>query len=180
MNSTIVRIGKGLIVHLLFVAIAIGIVWLMVSTFDDASQSLRDQFTDAADNGESVMSYLADARGNLIEWAVASLASCWLISAMFVSMAGRQAPRGYEDSTAMKSLWWGLFVAMIIACGGLLWFQVIATDVVLNVESGSLWVCLIAVALLVLLGYFIATAWGVKLTMKRSVPLSGLIPDGGN
>lgn len=180
MSSAIVRIGKGLIVHMLLAVIAIGIIWLMVNSFDDASQSLRDQFADAADDGESVLSYVADARGKLIEWAVAAMAVGWLLASLFVSIADRREVRGYEDSDSMKSHWWGLGVSMVLAGIGLLWFQVIATDVMLNVESGSLWISVAAVAFLALLSFFIATAWCVKLTMKRSVPLSGLIPDSWN
>lgn len=180
MNGLPVRIGKGLIVHIVFAALSVGLIWMLLNSFDDASQSLRDQFADAADNGESVLAYLADARGRLIEWAVSVLAVGWILSALFVSVACRFAPSGYEQSTAKASLWWGLGIAMVIAGSTMFWFMIVNAQVLLNVDAGNIWLIVATVALLALIGFFLATAIGVKLAMKRSVPLSGIIPDSWN
>ena len=181
MGDTVMRIGKSLFVHILIAVILIGTIWWMTSSFEDASQLLRDQYKDAADDGATVLGYVDQARGSLIEWCGISCVISFLFSSLFISLANNKHPRGYEEGGRMAPMWAGLFVATIAGVG-ILWWQYASFEAVGQwLVSANYLICVAATVAGILIAYFLATAVGVKLTMKRSVPLAELvIPDGWN
>ncbi len=172
MAETIIRCGKALVIHALVLALALLLVWLLTSHYTDANDSVRSQYSDP----QSVASLLDIARGQLFSWSCACSGIGFLAACLFIGVAQRRHPASPAEGGSQLWLWVLLFLALLLFTA-ISWYPAVySAGAGASLTPGSYLLAVITVGAGALLGYFLATALTVTLTMKPSVPLAGLLP----
>ena len=99
----------------------------------------------------------------------------FLCSVLFLGLAQRTMPSTPAESRAKKGLWTALMVLVLLIAIIWWWFAVGSPEASYALLFGNYAMILTATFLLVLLGYFLSTAFFVKSTMVPSVPLAPLL-----
>jgi len=167
------RIVKSFFVNLLFLALAVGLVFLMVR---GAAGVLTDDFMDRYVSSTRRLSEVAGARGQLLLWTLAAFGSAWLVSSLFLVSAERASPQNRDQGAARIGLWTMLLVALGVMLAITAWFILFDSPRVANLAPNVFSLVFIGGILLVLLAYYFATGLAVKRTMRPSVPLGEALP----
>ncbi len=171
LSETIVRIGKSLAIHLPIAAIVMGLIYWLTSNFTDASEDLRANY-----DPQAVMDTLQLVRSSLWEWLVIALIVSFLCSALFIAAAQRRHPRNPSEGASRKAMWVALMLAMLVATGVLWWLYVSQAEVQVQLMGGNYSGAVTLVGIGTMLAYYLSTALAVTVTMKPSVPASGVLP----
>lgn len=162
-------------IHLVFGLMAFGLVFLFTSDFSNASEAVLLETQNASDPNLAVLDYLAVAREQLASWIWPAIGVSFLCSVLFLGLAQRTMPSTPAESRAKKGLWTALMVLVLLIAIIWWWFAVGSPEASYALLFGNYAMILTATFLLVLLGYFLSTAFFVKSTMVPSVPLAPLL-----
>lgn len=179
-GAFVVRAGKSLFLHLLVLAILLGVGAWSATGYEAASEQLKAQFQSAPDPVVAVVSVLDQLRLRLWLWSATAVGIAWLASCIFIGLAQGDEPRRDAESRARTGLWFMLLVVVIFAAALSWWLQASLADVGVLLTSFGYGLTIFACFLLTILGFWAATGMFVKSTMRLSVPLSGLLPRVGN
>ena len=156
-------------IHLVFGLMAFGLVFLFTSDFSNASEAVLLETQNASDPN------LAVAREQLASWIWPAIGVSFLCSVLFLGLAQRTMPSTPAESRAKKGLWTALMVLVLLIAIIWWWFAVGSPEASYALLFGNYAMILTTTFLLVLLGYFMSTAFFVKSTMVPSVPLAPLL-----
>lgn len=167
--DTAVRMGKSLAVHIVFGLLICLLAFLLLGSFDAASDLLREQYEEP-----EVLRLLADARARFVGWATASLAMSWVFSSAFLWIANlrRRGVRHGVDERKVLPWWIALFVVAIGTTALQWWRMVSQTDVAAMLASADYLLLVTTVTIGQPLAFWAATGLAVALTLKPSVPLA--------
>jgi hypothetical protein len=162
-------------IHLIFGLLAFGLVFLFTSEFGNASEEVVLQTQNASDPNLAVLDSLAYAREQLASWIWPAIGVSFLSAVLFLGLAQRTMPSTPSEARGRKGLWTGLMVGLVLFSAIWWWFAVASTDASFALLFGNYALILLTTFLLVILGYFLSTAFFVKSTMVPSVPLAPLL-----
>jgi hypothetical protein len=174
MNTTLVRIFWSLVIHAVFLAVAVALILFIGGGEDAIADSVRARYADRPDQLDAVRS---DAVWHLIQWAIYALSIGWLFSSLWLAIAERQMPTKPAEGAKKKGLWVLCLLADLAALAATGWVIVFKVSVQLDLAAGALTGGMMIVGVGTLLAYFLATGMCVKATMTPSVPFCGILPN---
>lgn len=173
--DTVIRAGKSLAVHIVFGLLLYALAVLLLSDFDSASQSLREQYEEA-----EVMQLLAASRTTIVAWYASSLALSWVFSAIFLWVANyRQSAVRHRSNERLAMPVWVVMFVLSIAATALLWFRMVSlADVATMLLDGDYLLLVSLGELGQALAMWAGSGLAVTLALKPSVPLAEtLLPE---
>ena len=162
-------------IHLVFGLLALGLVFLFTSDYSNASEAVLLDTQGNDDPNRAVLEYLAVSRAQLVGWIWPAMAVSFFNSVLFLGLAQRTMPSTPAESRSKKGLWTILMVVVMLITAIWWWFAVAAPEASYALVMGNYAAILTTTYLLVLLGYFLSTAFFVKSTMVASVPMAPLL-----
>jgi magnesium-transporting ATPase (P-type) len=173
--SILARIGKCVLLNGVIGGAAAGLTFKLSSGFASASEKLRQEFADASDGGESVLTALEQARVSLLMWSGSVALIVALAAALLIVHSQSQEPRDYDEATAQQGKWWLMFL-VVLALMGLVWWQKASTANVgwMLVTSNYAVIC-VTIFLCAVLAFYLSTALFIKRSMVRAVPLGEFV-----
>lgn len=175
MAATLQRIIKAFAVHLALLLAAVGIAYGAVHGETSLSAAVRVQYE--GQPADVLLQLVADARGRVVGWLIASFASGWLAASLFIAAAQRTQPVNERQAASRRGLWSGLLLATILASAGLAWMRLFSLGVSTDLSGGGFMAALIGGGVLVVLAYHLGTGLSVKAAMRPSVPGGTALPD---
>ena len=174
MAATLQRITKAFAIHLLLLLAAVGLAYAAVHGEESLSAAIRTQYQDQS--ADVLLQLVADARGRVIGWLLASFAVGWLASSIFLAAAQRTQPANERQAASRRGLWSGLLIVTVAVTGVLAWLRLFALGVSTDLASSGFMLALIGGGVLVLLAYYLGTGLAVKAAMRPSVPGGTALP----
>lgn len=175
MQQFIKGVLGSLVVHVLFALLAFGLVFWYTSEYAFASEALLLELADADDADAQVLIYLETARQQLATWIWPAMGVSFLCSILFLGLADRHMPSNPTEAGSKKGLWTVLLIVNVVIAI-IIWFVAVSMpDTSYSLIFSNYAVIILVTFLLLLLGYFLSTAFFVKRTMARSVPLAPMM-----
>jgi hypothetical protein len=174
--SGLIRIFSTLVVHVIAFLIMLLLVYAMFAGQDSMSDLLRNQYSDSPESIELIRSatmwrvIVADAL--VLAWS-------WIISSLWLLMAERQRPSDPVEGASMKPIWVIFLIIVLVGYASISWWMVWRSSAAIEIAPSVFSTTAIAAFFATFLAYFLGTAISVKTVMRRSVPLSGLVPNLG-
>ncbi len=172
MGKIVQRILGSLGVHLVLGGIALALVYYLTSHLEDASETLRGSVDGTEDAQTSIMTYLASAQQDLMQWTLFCFGFGWLLSCLFLLLANRDNPASENQGARKLGVWAGLLFILIAYVGLIWWRQLSMPDVAASIMFGNYATALAVGIVATLLAFWLGSALFVKKSMKPSVPLA--------
>ena len=167
-GQALMNVGKALLLYAPAAALGWAVMLLLARSEGVLSAEVRN--TVGLENPAMLESYRAEAAGALAGWILATVGLAFLLAAAFLVVVSLARPRTPAEESGAGGLWWGLLIGTAALVGGWSWWTLAAQGAATDLNG--LWIgsAALAAVLLLLLAYWLSTAWFTPDGMKPSVP----------
>lgn len=173
MNGSLIRVFWSLLIHLAWLAVGIGILYLAGGSETSLNEVTRSQYSDSPAVLDDIR---GEAQWQLVYWLSLALSVSWVLSGIWLLIADRQRPRTPLEGGSKRGLWVILLIATLFIMAFIGWSRVWRTAIQVDLAAGMLAAGVLTVSLSVFFAYFTSTGISVKPVMRPSVPFSNLLP----
>jgi hypothetical protein len=147
----------------------IGLIWLLMSSDNSLAASIVQRMIN---NPTALESIREESMGHVWLWCGMSILIGFLLSSVWIVLAERVMPHDDSGARSQTGSWAGLFVATVIAFAVVGYTQVVGSGLTGFITAQSVAIGGLASLLITCLAFYLGTLFGVKRTMRASVPFA--------
>lgn len=167
-----VKIFWSLLVHAAVAVVGGLFIYWLGSDQSAIAESVRSTYSDRPASLEVIRS---DAIWQVLQWLLRGLAASWILASLWLLAADKDEPKTPKEGARRTGMWVALLLVSLGFVTFMGWLLIFSKPVSEELAASVLTGGTVVVPAAALTAYYLATALLVKITMRHSVPLWGLI-----
>jgi hypothetical protein len=163
------RVALSTAIHIVAAVTGIGLIWLLMNGNNSLAASVVERLID---NPISLQSIREEAVGHIWLWCGLSVLIGYLLSSIWIVLAERVMPHDHSGARSQTGSWAALFVATVIGFAVVGYIQVVGSGLTRFLTAHSVAIGGLASLLITCFAFYLGTLFGVKRTMRASVPFA--------